>query len=116
VVRERLGQLSSENALRVTLTGLLNRTMRKRVTYGRGIEHASRLVLRALDLAGVLRTREEDRGVRVEWSDPLPSDERARLVAAGMKRDLGVPGETLLRELGYAPAPGSGVAGSIGAD
>lgn len=107
VVRERLGQLSSENALRVTLTGILSKTMRKRVTYGRGIEFSCRLVLAALDAAGTLRTDERDRGVRIEWSDPLPTDERARLNAALMKRDLGVPIERVLRELGYEPAAAS---------
>lgn len=115
VVRERLGQLSSENALRVTLTGILSKTMRKRVTYGRGIEHACRLVLAALDAAGTLRTDEADRGVRIEWSDPLPTDERARLNAALMKRDLGVPIERVLRELGYEPA-GASNASAAGAD
>ncbi len=112
VVRERLGQLSSENALRVTLTGILAKTMRKRVTYGRGIGHASRLVLAALDATGALRTEAGDRGVRIEWGDPLPTDERARLSAALMKRDLGVPIERVLRELGYEPEPTKGAAGS----
>ncbi len=114
VVRERLGQLSSENALRVTLTGILSKTARKRITYGRGIEEASRLVLAALDIEGVLTTRHEDRGVRIEWSDPLPADERNRLAAAQMKRDLGVPTERILRELGYEPTPTN--AGAHGAD
>jgi hypothetical protein len=114
VVRERLGQLSSENALRVTLTGILNKTMRKRITYGRGLERASALVLAALDADGSLRTRAADRGVRVEWSEPLPTDERTRLAAAQMKRDLGVPAERVLEELGYAASRAA--SGSIGAD
>ncbi|MBL8745919.1 MAG: hypothetical protein JNK58_06130, partial [Phycisphaerae bacterium] len=112
VVRERLGQLSSENALRLTLTGILSKTMKKRVAYGRGIERACRLVLGALDVSGRLPTEERDRGVRIEWSDPLPTDERARLSAALMKRDLGVPTERVLRELGYE----SGAGGASGAD
>lgn len=114
VVRERLGQLSSENALRVTLTGILSKTMRKRVTYGGGIERACRLVLAALDAAGTLRTDERDRGVRIEWGDPLPTDERARLAAALMKRDLGVPLGRVLGELGYSDE--GTAAGATGAD
>lgn len=112
VVRERLGQLSSENALRVTLTGILNKTMRKRITYGRGLERASALVLAALDSEGSLRTSGSDRGVRVEWGEALPTDERTRLSAALMKRDLGVPVERVLEELGYAREPGLSAAGA----
>lgn len=111
VVRERLGHLSSENALRVTMTGILNRTARKRIAYGRGIERASRLILAALDAEGTLRTGEHDRGIRIEWPESLPVDETTRLHAALMKRDLGVPASRLLEELGYA-APSIGAAGS----
>lgn len=103
VIRARLGHLSSENALRITLMGVLSKTARKRVAYGRGIAEISRLALRALDVAGVYRTSEHDRGVRIEWPDPLPSDERSRLASALMKRDLGVPLDRILGELGYAP-------------
>jgi hypothetical protein len=103
VIRARLGHLSSENALRITLMGVLSKTARKRVAYGRGIAEISRLALRALDIAGVYRTSERDRGVRIEWPDPLPTDERSRLAGALMKRDLGVPLDRVLGELGYAP-------------
>lgn len=102
VIRAKLGHLSSENALRITLNGVLSKTARKRVTYGRGIAQVSRLVLAALDKAGVLKTTEADRGIRLHWQDPLPLDERARLSAALLKRDLGVPVNELLAELGYA--------------
>ncbi len=101
VLRARIGNLSSENALRVTLLGLLAKTDRKRVTYGRGIAEASRVVLEALDAAGVVRTRESERGVRVVWASPLPSDEREEVAAAAAKVELGVPEERVLGELGY---------------
>jgi len=104
VIRARLGHLSSENALRITLMGVLSRTARKRLTYGRGIAEMSRLVLHALDVAGVYRTRERDQQVRVEWPDPLPVDERSQLESARLKRELGVPAERVLAELGYQPA------------
>ncbi len=102
VIRAKLGHLSSENALRITLNGVLSKTARKRVTFGRGIAEASRLVLKALDEAGVLKTGESDRGIRLHWQDPLPLDERARLTAGQIKRDLGVPQQQVLAELGYA--------------
>lgn len=102
VIRERLGHLSSENALRITLMGVLSKTARRRLAYGEGIERMSRLILQALDAAGVLRTSESQRAVRVVWPDPLPTDERARLSNALMKRDLGVPNDQILKELGYA--------------
>jgi hypothetical protein len=102
VIRERLGHLSSENALRITLMGVLSKTARRRLSYGEGLERMSRLVLSALDTAGILRTSESQRGIRVVWPDPLATDERTRLSAALMKRDLGVPAEKILKELGYA--------------
>ncbi len=103
VLGGRLGNLSSENALRVTMLGMLSKTQRKRVTYGRALAEMAALILRAFDEAGVLRTDPADRAVRVVWPDPLPRDERALLEAALHKRDLGVPRERLLAELGYAP-------------
>ena len=119
VIRERLGHLSSENALRITMTGILNRAARRRMAYGRGIADMSRLVLAALDSAGVLRTRPEDREVRVEWPDPLPTDERTRLANAKAKHELGVPRDAVLAELGYQTPPNADthtLATSHGAD
>jgi hypothetical protein len=103
VVRAKLGHLSSVNALRITMLGILAKTERKRLAYGRGIAAMSRLILRALDMAGVLRTDEEDRAVRFEWPDPLPVSEQDAIRTALLKRDLGVPTQELLEELGYAP-------------
>lgn len=103
VVRAKIGNLTSENALRVTLMGLLSKTARKRVTYGRGVAQACELILLALHRAGVLETTPADRAVRIEWPDPLPRDEREVLDAAQTKLNLGVPRERVLSELGYAP-------------
>lgn len=71
VVRARIGNLSSANALRITLMSLLAKTARKRLAYGRGIAELNTLILRALDSAGVLRTSASDRGTEVRWQDPL---------------------------------------------
>lgn len=103
VLRSRLGNLSSENALRITLIGALSKTQRKRATYGRGIAEVCRLILRALDGAGIYRTDERDRGVRLVWPEPLPRDEGELLDAAAKKAALGVPRDRVLAELGYAP-------------
>ncbi|QYK47544.1 MAG: phage portal protein [Phycisphaeraceae bacterium] len=71
VVRARIGNLSSANALRITLMSLLAKTARKRLAYGRGIAELNTLILRALDSAGVLRTSESGRVTEVRWQDPL---------------------------------------------
>jgi hypothetical protein len=71
VVRARIGNLSSANALRITLMSLLAKTARKRLAYGRGITEVNTLILRVLDAAGVLRTSASDRATEVRWPDPL---------------------------------------------
>lgn len=103
VVRAKIGNLSSANALRITLMGVLSKTARKRVSYGRGIAQMSELILTALDSAGLLRTDRRDRGVRIEWSDPLPMDLDEQMRAAKTKLEIGVPRERVISELGYAP-------------
>lgn len=103
VVRAKIGNLTSANALKITLMGMLSKTARKRVSYGRGIAEMSRLILHALDVAGVLPTHPADRGVRVEWPDPLPEDVREQVAVARAKRELGVPLQRVLAELGDAP-------------
>lgn len=104
VVRAKLGNLSSANALRITLMSLIAKTMRKRVTYGRGIERASGLVLDYLNAAGVLKTDARDRGVRVVWGS-LPVVDEESIVAAGRaKVELGVDEQRVLDELGYGDA------------
>ena len=102
VVRAKIGNLSSANALKITLMGVLSKTARKRVTYGRGISQISGLVLSALDATGVLKTERIDRGVRIQWADPLPEDSVDEASAAKTKIELGVPRERVLEELGYA--------------
>lgn len=103
VVRAKVGNLTSANALKITLMGILSKTARKRVSYGRGIAEVSRLILHALDAADVLPTRAVDRGIRVEWPDPLPQDSREQVALARAKHDLGAPLERVLAELGDAP-------------
>ncbi len=103
VVKAKIGNLTSANALRITLMGVLGKTARKRVTYGRGISELCRIILATLDHHGVLATDPLDRGVRLEWPDPLPIDPEQTVRTALLKQDLGVPRPRLLAELGYAP-------------
>lgn len=103
VLRSKLGNLSSESALRVTLLGLLAKTQRKHITYGRGLAHLCNLILRAFHESGRFRTDPRDRGVRIVWPNPLPQSETDRLNTALLKAQLGVPQQRVLAELGYAP-------------
>jgi hypothetical protein len=77
VVRSKIGNLTSENALKVTLQGILSRTARKRLTYGRGIAEMCGVILGALHHAGVLETTEQERRVELLWPDPLPEQQGA---------------------------------------
>lgn len=71
VVRARIGNLSSANALRITLMSLIAKTERKRLAYGRGVTEMNTMILRALDRASILSTSEQDRATTVAWPDPL---------------------------------------------
>ncbi|MEQ8844295.1 MAG: phage portal protein [Phycisphaerales bacterium] len=101
VVRAKIGSLSSGNALRVTMLGLLSKTRRKRVGYGAGIARMSSLILEALDRAGTLATEPQDRKVQVYWPDAIDLDQNEQLVSAQRKNELGVNPERVLAELGY---------------
>jgi hypothetical protein len=99
VVRAKIGNLTSANALRITLMGVLSKTARKRVTYGAGIARVCELVLAVLDDAGVLKTSPSERGVRIWWPDPLPEDTTERVRAAEAKARLGIPLDRVISEL-----------------
>lgn len=102
VVRAKIGNLSSGNALRVTMLGLLSKTRRKRVGYGTGIARVSALILEALDRAGTFATEPQDRKVSVHWPDAIDLDQDDRLASAQRKNELGINPERVLAELGYA--------------
>jgi hypothetical protein len=107
VVRAKLGNLSSANALRVTLMGLIAKTQRKRIGYGRGMERVGQLILRALHDSGTLRLPERERGLRTVWPGFVFEDERDQLAAARQKQELGVDRGRVLAELGQdRPDPG----------
>ncbi|MEM6391191.1 MAG: phage portal protein [Planctomycetota bacterium] len=105
LVRGKVGNLSSENAIRIVLLGLTAKGERKRLLYGQGIARACELVLHAAHTFGQLHTEPEDRRVQLLWPNPTPEPESTRLRNAQIKRELGVPRDQVLRELGYLDTP-----------
>lgn len=101
LLRGRVGNLTSEAALRVVLMGLISRTEKKRTTYGVGIERLCELILHVLDITGVLQTSVDERRLRIHWPSPLPENQKQRLSEAEMKLRIGIPHEQVLAELGY---------------
>jgi hypothetical protein len=102
LLREKVGNLTSENALRIALSGLLAKTQRKRMTYGSGITRLCELILHAADVLNVLPNTPDERRVRIDWPNPLPDSETQRLHDAQLKLNLGVPRKQVLAELGYS--------------
>ena len=100
-IKGRVGRLTSAAALRVTMLALLARTERKRGTYGGAIGRLCELSLAWLDRAGLFATTPDERRVELHWPDPVPANVMEKLDEARAKRDLGVPPEVVLRELGY---------------
>ena len=104
LLQDRLGNLTSATALKVTLMGTLARVERKRITYGEGLVRLNRLILSLLDRTGIFPNAPEERRTRLRWPSPLPENQREALEEARMKLELGVPRASVLKELGYAPA------------
>jgi len=101
VLRSKLGNLTSAVALRLTLMGMLSKTERKKFTYGEGIKKICRMVLGMLDTANIYKTSKADREVDIVFASPLPENMMEKLKEAQIKKELGVPTEQVLRELGY---------------
>jgi hypothetical protein len=101
VLKNKLGNLTSAVALRLTLMGMLSKNDRKRFTYSEGIRKICRMVLEILDKANVYNTNEADRDFEVIFPSPLPENTMEKLQEAQIKKELGVSTEQVLRELGY---------------
>jgi hypothetical protein len=101
ILKDRLGNLTSAVALRLTFMGMLSKNERKRHTYSEGLRRICRMVLSILDTASIYKTDDSERDVEITFSSPLPEDVMERLREAQIKRELGVPAEQVLRELGY---------------
>jgi len=101
VLKSKLGNLTSAVALRLTLMGTLSKTERKKFTYSEGLRKMCEMVLHMLDKANIYRTKEADREVDIIFPSPLPENMMEKLKEAQIKKELGVPTEQVLRELGY---------------
>jgi hypothetical protein len=103
ILKDKLGNLTSAVALRLTFMGMLSKNERKRHTYSEGLKRICRMALSMLDTAGIYQTSEAERDIEVVFASPLPEDVMEKLKEAQIKRELGVPPEQVLRELGYEP-------------
>jgi len=101
VLKNKLGNLTSAVALRMTLMGTLSKNERKRFTYSEGLKRICNMVLSILDTAGIYRTSAADRQVDIIFPSPLPENTMEKLKEAQIKKELGVATEQVLRELGY---------------
>ena len=101
VLKDKLGNLTSAVAIRLTLMGMLSKNERKRFTYSEGLKKICRMVLQMLDEAYIYKTSEADRNIELIFPSPLPENTTEKLKEAQVKKELGVPTEQILRELGY---------------
>ena len=101
LLRAKVGNLSSENALRIVMMGMIAKVEKKRLTYGEGIQQVCELILHTADVYGILPNKPEERGVRLDWAEPLPDTDSQLLRNALLKLEAGVPQKQVLAELGY---------------
>ncbi len=101
LLKNKIGNLTSGVAIKMMFMGMLAKTARKQFTYGQGVGEVCRMVLDLLDRCGVYSTEASERNVEVVFPNPMPEDTMDRLREAQIKRELGVPQEDVLRELGY---------------
>jgi hypothetical protein len=101
VLKNKLGNLTSAVALRLTLMGMLSKNERKRFTYSDGLKQICRMVLAMLDKANIYKSSRVDRAIDIVFPSPLPENLMEKLREAQIKKELGVPTEQVLRELGY---------------
>jgi len=71
VLKNKLGNLSSAVALKMTFMGMLSKTYRKQLTYGQGIKDICKMTLELLDKAGVFKTDLNERDVEVIFPNPI---------------------------------------------
>jgi hypothetical protein len=101
VLKNKLGNLTSGMALKMTFMGMLTKNARKQFTYGRGLVRIGQMVLDILDKAGIYPTTQDERQLDVVFPNPLPEDEAEKLQHAKLKSELGIPTQDILKELGY---------------
>jgi len=101
VLKNRIGNLTSAVALKMTLMGMLAKTERKHFLYGQGLKDIAAMVMHLLDVTNIYPNTKDERRFDVIFPSPLPENMQERLEEAKLKQELGVPKEQVLRELGY---------------
>ncbi|MCK5563793.1 MAG: phage portal protein [Planctomycetes bacterium] len=101
VLKNKIGNLTSGVAIKMTFMGMLSKTERKQFIYGQGIKDICRKTLKLLDECGVYHTEPHERQVDVLFPSPLPENMLEKLKEAQIKKEVGVSKELILRELGY---------------
>lgn len=91
---ESTGQLSGV-ALRIMYGPLIEKTEKKQLRYGRMIKECVAALLAIGGMAGLK--------VTLNWTDPLPGDEQAKVEVAEGKKRIGFSENTLIKELGGDP-------------
>jgi hypothetical protein len=76
VLKNKLGNLTSGVALKMTFMGMMSKTARKQLTYGQGLRHIARIILTILDQAGVYATTPDERDIDVQFANPLEEEEK----------------------------------------
>ena len=75
VLKNKLGNLSSAVALKMTFMGMLSKTYRKQLTYGQGIKDICKMTLELLDKANIFKTDLNERDVEVIFPNPIETIE-----------------------------------------
>ncbi len=101
VLKEKIGNLTSAVALRMTLMGMLAKTERKHYAYGQGLKEIAAMVMHVLDATKIYPSKKEERVFDVIFPSALPENMLEKLNEAKLKQEIGVPKEQVLRELGY---------------
>ena len=86
VLKDKLGNLTSAVAIRLTLMGMLSKNERKRFTYSEGLKKICRMVLAMLDRAGIYVTDRADREIDIIFPSPLPENMTEKLNEAKIKK------------------------------
>ena len=100
VLKNKIGNLTSGVALKMTFMGMLSKTARKQFNYGRGIKQIARMILHTLDVCGVYKTSSDEREIDVVFADPLPEDTMDKLQQAQIKKELGMSVEDVVNGIG----------------
>jgi hypothetical protein len=101
VLKDKIGNLTSGVALRMTLMGMLAKTERKHYAYGQGLREIAATIMHLLDVTNIYPSAKDERIFDVIFPGPLPENMLEKLNEARLKKELGVSTEQVLRELGY---------------